>query len=559
MAKKTMPKSSNKWTKKNTKATSKGKPMSLPSIKRYAQVLTAFETLRRIKKIHRPDVYAYLRHYLLNKRFEDLMNPKKFGAGFASGVWDKFLRNPGSKDKPPGWRTDSGKLLSPARETTTDSSPLMKPELVETCTAQPVQRTSPGSTDGIKYYCKFEVRHGKPDTMLQHAIDEFGVKSRTLWTTGGQYLTDLMFSQSGVNRKGYWQPVNKVWKNIDAALGVDLLNWEAYESHGCISKGLIYMFCEQYGISDNVSTYLGQRNAGNLDLLLPIVSTHSVHTIRSSMTDTPLDVTVYLLRRKSGISTRCPLAETFYVWGENNTQITTNDSFAPKTGLWQQGGQQAPSPNTQAYDLAFPRKLISRNCADSEGNQQTIEFSGENTSVLGFFPTWSPEFRRKYEIIEKKTQRLKPMDTIEVHFDEYFSRCFSYRDFSGTFGDDLASVPKSTYCRGDYDILVTHQGIPGTCSVPNPGEEPSENVRMSADALRSRIRKTVSHKIRYAWKTLAYNDPTSSFLEPDELFRQGWITSAIRETTVSRRTAYFEDGGNSIIMSNMTEKEGDGI
>ena len=531
------------------------KAPTMPSLKRYSQFLAAYELLKRVKGIKHAEVFAYLRHYLMNQKFENLMNPRNFGAEFAAHTWERFKKEAGTKDSPPRWEVDTGKLLNPARETTEDSSPLMKPELVEVSTSQPVQRTSPGSTDGIKYYQKFEIQHGKPNKMLQHAIDEYGVKKKTLWATGGNKLVDLMYCQAGINRKGLWAPILNSW---DAAQA-ELENWEAYESHNCISKGLIYAFCERWALTDAMVAYIEfSRNSGNQDVLFPIVSTSSVHTIRSAMSDTPLDVSIYLIRRKSGISAQIPAAATFSNWqvGTAST-ITTSPAHAPTTGMWQQGGTQ--QLNTQAYNYAFPRESVSLTCNDVEGAQQNIRFSAENPMVLGFFPTWSPEFRRQYDVIEKRTQRLKPMDTLEVHFEEHFSKCFSYRNFLGTFTGDYSDKPKATYCRGDYEMIIEFHGIPGTCKVPIPGDGATSNVRMNADALRSRIRKTVKHTINYAWRSMAYEDPTATAIPPDELVREGWITSAIRDTTVSRRTNYFSEGGSAIIMTNMSEQEGDGI
>ncbi len=532
----------------------KKKAPQMPSLKRYSQLLAAYELLKRSKRIKHADVFAYLRHYFMNQRFQDLMNPRNFGKEFAAHTWERFKKEAGTRDKPPGWQVDTGKFLNPARETTDSSSPLMKPELVETCTAQPVQRTSPGSTDGIKYYQKFNIYHGKPNKMLNHAITEYGVKTKTLWTTGGNKLADLMYCQAGINRKGLWAPILNSWTNNEN----DLENWEAYESHNCISKGLIYTFCSKWGLTDEMVGYLEyQRNSGNEDVLFPIVSTSSVHTIRSAMSDTPIDVSIYLIRRKTGVEATIPAANTFENWTVGNTSITTNQNNAPVTGMWQQSGSQVLQ--TRAYDYAFPRESVSLTCNDVEGASQNIRFSAENPMVLGFFPTWSPNFRRRYEIIEKRTQRIKPMDTIEVHFEEHFSECFSYKDMASTFSGANANKVMSCYARGDYDMLIEFHGVPGTCKVPQPGDESSPDVRMNADALRSRIRKTVTHKIRYAWRSMAYEDPTATAIPPNELVREGWITSAVRDTTVARRTNYFSEGGSAIIMTNMTEQEGDGI
>lgn len=539
-------------TSKGWRSGKKAKAPSMPSLKRYSQFLGAYELLKRAKGIKHADVFAYLRHYFMNQKFETLMNPRNFGAGFAAHTWEKIKKEAGTKDRPPSWTVDTGKFLNPERTSDT-SSPLMKPELCEVSTSQPVQRTSPGSTDGIKYYQKFEINHGSPDKMLKHAIEEFGVKRKTLWATGGNKLTDLMYSQAGINRKGIWAPILNSWDTAQA----ELEPWEAYESHNCVSKGIIYMFCHTYGISDAVKLYLTvNKNSGNQDVLLPIVSTQTVHTIRSAMSDTPVDVSIYLIRRKSGVEAKIPAAATFQNWNVSSA-ITTSYSHAPLTGMWQQDGSQTLS--TTAYDFAFPRERESITCNDVEGAQQTINFSAENPMVLGFFPTWSPEFRRQYEVIEKRTQRLKPMDTIEVHFEEHFSTCFSYRDFLATYGGDYADKALAAYAKGDYEMIIEFHGIPGTCKVPVPGDESTENVRMNADALRSRIRKTVKHSINYAWRSMAYEDPTSSAPPPDELVREGWITSAVRDTTVARRTNYFSEGGSAIIMTNMSETEGDGI
>jgi hypothetical protein len=276
------------------------------------------------------------------------------------------------------------------------------------------------------------------------------------------------------------------------------------------------------------------------------------------MSDTPLDVSIYLIRRRSGISAEIPVSATFSNWPTGaGTTITTSPAHAPVTGMWQQEGTQ--STTTSAYNFAFPRESIGLTCNDVEGSSQNIRFSAENSMVLGFFPTWSPEFRRQYDVIEKRTQRLKPMDTIEVHFEEHFSKCFSYRDFVGTYNGEYADKPLSCYAKGDYEIIIEFHGIPGTCKVPIPGDGATSDVRMNADALRSRIRKTVKHQINYAWRSMAYEDPTATAIPPDELVREGWITSAVRDTTVSRRTNYFNEGGSAIIMTNMTEQEGDGI
>jgi hypothetical protein len=78
------------------------------------------------------------------------------------------------------------------------------------------------------------------------------------------------------------------------------------------------------------------------------------------------------------------------------------------------------------------------------------------------------------------------------------------------------------------------------------------------DALKSRISKTVSHEIKYAWPTITKGDPTQN-VKPEGLTQIGWITANEKNTTLDRRTAYFKDGYNALVTTNLSEKEGGGI
>ncbi len=289
-------------------------------------------------------------------------------------------------------------------------------------------------------------------------------------------------------------------------------------------------------MSDDVESYMDGTNAGNLDLYFPLVRSRSIHRIRNRMAFTPIDISIYLLRCRQETPLQ-PQAVIFRNW--NDETPTSAAAYAPVLGT------------PLNYTWPISQDILAQN--DPTGVQVDMTINAEVSMQLGVTPQWSPTFNEYWEVCKVMKQRLKASDILEFHFEQEYGVCHSLNDFIANFTNAPGEVIKyNRYTTGDYELLITFNGLPGTC------EGNIEGTTLNVDALKSRISKTVSHSLSYAWPTLAKGDSTQS-VEPDELFKKGWITSTEKTTNLQRRMGYFKDGYNPLVTTNQSEKEGGGI
>jgi hypothetical protein len=408
------------------------------------------------------------------------------------------------------------------------SDPKSNPVAMEQHAAPAIARMG---EDGKLYPRRIHIYSGVRSKMLSHAMDEFGTNTdRKIHTTGYQDALDCQYSQAGINRKGIYAPIQEMLGGI--FYDADLSN----DARGTVTKAMRRTFCYTHAMTDDVESYMDGSNAGNLDLYFPLVSTYSTHRIRNRMIYTPIDISLYLLRCREETD-ECPQAE---IWSSWDTTGPASSSYnAPVEG------------NPQPYVWPTQEGIVSQD--DPEGTQIDQTFVIESSCQLGVTPQWSPQFNKLWQVCDVIKQRLSPNDILEFHFSEEFAQCHSLNDFIANYGPNFTSNARyNRYTAGDYEILITFNGIPGTC------EGNIESTTLSVDALKSRISKTVSHEIKYAWPTLTTGDSTQT-VEPDELFRRGWITAAEKTTVLGRRTDYFANGYNAVITTNATEEAGGGV
>ena len=409
------------------------------------------------------------------------------------------------------------------------SDPKANPLSMEQMAAPAIARMG---ESGKLYPRRIHISAGKRSEMLRQAMKDFGTTTdRKIHTTGYPRALDCQYSQAGINRKGVYAPIINMttgsFQNINLA----------YDAKGTVTKGMRRTFCYNNAMSDDVITYMDGNNTGNLDLYFPLTGTASTHRIRNRMIYTPIDISIYLLRCRQ----RTDLMPHAVIWSEwDSTGIAGGAGYAPVKG--------DPQPFVW-------------NCEDSQITQtdpdgttlETLNIHAESSCQLGVTPLWSPNFNRLWQVCDVLKQRLEPNDICEFTFTEEFAACHSLNDFIANYGSDPDNVQSKydRYSPGDYELLITFNGIPGQC------QGNIENSVLSVDALKSKISKTVHHEIKYSWPTLTAGD-AAQLLQPNELFRRGWMAASEKTTVLGRRTAYFSDGYAAIVTTDEQKETGGG-
>lgn len=408
------------------------------------------------------------------------------------------------------------------------SDPRADPLSMEQMAAPAIARMG---ESGKLYPRRIHISAGKRSKMLRNAMEDFGTNTdKKIHTTGYPRALDCQYSQAGINRKGIYAPIiNMTTGNFPNS---DL----AYDAKGTVTKGMRRTFCYNNAMSDDVITYMDGVNTGNMDLYFPLTGTVSTHKIRNRMIYTPVDISIYILRCRE----RTDYMPHGAIWASWDSEPTTaHHGYAPVFG------------DPQPYVWSCEDGQLTQNNPDGDSVVQNVHI--ESSCQLGVTPLWSPSFNRLWQVCDVLKQRLEPNDICEFVFTEEFAACHSLNDFIGNFGSDPDTTLSKydRYAPGDYEILVTFNGIPGQC------EGNVENSTLSVDALKSKISKTVSHEIKYSWPTLSVGDARQS-TKPDELFRRGWISASEKTTVLGRRTAYFSEGYSAIITTDEAKETGGG-
>lgn len=407
------------------------------------------------------------------------------------------------------------------------SNPTASPVAMEEMAAPSIARMGEG---GQLFLRRTHINPGVRNRMLKSAIDDFSIGNSKYYTTGANLNLDCQYSQAGINRKGIYAPLPGTLKSD--FLDADVAN----DSRGTVVKAMRRNFCYTYAMTDEVEGYMDGAQAGNLDLLFPLVGTTSVHKIRNRMVYTPIDVTIMILRCRE-VTDRHPAGSIWNDW--DPTGPATSSYYAPR------GDDDNP--------YVWPTQQATIIQKDYQGNDVSKIFNIETSCQLGVTPQFSPTFNRLWQVCNVMKQRLEPNDILEYHFTQEFQQCHSLNDFIANYGPTLTAAPDlNRYSCGDYELLIMFAGIPGTC-VGNVAD-----TTLSVDALKSRISKTVSHNIRYAWPTLIKGDYTQSS-KPEELFQRGWITTKEKTAFTNRRTDYFANGYSATITTDASEETGGGI
>ena len=417
--------------------------------------------------------------------------------------------------------------LDRVSSTTQTSNPKSNPVAMEQHAAPAIARMG---ESGKLYPRRVHINTGVPSKMLTNAKEDFGVSTAKLYVTGSDANLDCQYSQAGINRKGIYAPI---LGTLEDSITKEP---ESFDHFGTVTQGLRRRFCYAYGMSTEVSEYMDGEETGNLDLYFPLVSSYSKHKIRNRMIYTPIDVSIYILRCRVQTD-RAPSGSIWNDWGTNG--ISLSAGFAPT------GNVDYP------FVWTTQQGVVSQN--DPGGAQIDTTYTIESSCQLGVTPQYSPVFNKFWQVCDVLKQRLEPNDILEFHFSEEYKDCHSLREFTANYGvGESSGNTLNRYVSGDYEILITFNGIPGTCE----GNMPA--TTLSVDALKSRISKTVEHELKYAWPTLTQGDYVQES-KPDELFRRGWISSKEKRPFIGRRTDYFANGYNAVITTNATEESGGGV
>lgn len=418
---------------------------------------------------------------------------------------------------------------------TTD--PKESPKAMEFSIAPPLRRDI---QDGKMYYQKIHIDEGKKTKMMQAAMTMYGTKTFSLHCTGSKKVFDGQYSQSGINRKGIYAPIY----GMTGSGGQDFPSMEhRLESAGSVPRAAIRKFIYEHAMSPAVADYMEEANAGNLDIGFPITGTTSIHRIRNKMEFTPVDLSIYILRCRRTVLGG-PWDTLLPDWNLVGNTLTTTSRYMPVNSDTLDAG------TSYQRTWIFPVEQTSVSQTTENGLTETQTFSIESSVRLGVTPAWSPTFNRNWSICDVRKQRINPADILEFHFEQSYNKMTSLRSMIGQFGNfDGTSDGANLYLPGDYEILITYQGIPGYCE-GNPTTETLE-----VDALKSRISKSVEHRIRYAWPTLATGNPSAS-TQPEELRRNGWITTKVKTATDERRTDYFSSGYNARVVTDQQLQTG---
>ena len=436
---------------------------------------------------------------------------------------------------------------SPSERST---SPKANPVKMEESVAPSVYRLNENS---YLYPSRVHFDDGPRNKLMRTAIDAHGIKTaKDIHTTGFLDLCDVYFSQAGINRKGWYAP----WINCTAGRQrfYNSAQFEiAMDQTGTVNSGMIWNFILNYGMTEAVKTWMVNTTAGNSDLLFPITSVKSVHSIRNRMEFTPIDITIYVCRAINNGIVGHPACYMYEGWDNQQGSPIPDSHYAPVYGEPQSYVWETDEDTLQMYSPPVYVTL------------QSQDIVKESSTVLGITPFWSPSFRENWEVCEVLKQRLEPNDRWLFEIERSFSQPHSFREMSLIYGGEgsiqgtIGNITK--YARGDYEILISFNGIPGTCEGNYPAALDEHGnytgLNLQVDALKSKISKTVNHQLSFAWKTLSSSQ--AGVADVPELMEEGWITSTQRTTDLERRTAAFDDGYNAVVTTNQEKQRGGGI
>lgn len=406
--------------------------------------------------------------------------------------------------------------------------------------------------DGCKYKTKVEISHGKPNSYMKAAHEQYGKNSRWLQVpyvnAAEANLQKAIFAQTGCNRQGI--PTWGCWTD-NGNITVDAFKSNMiYNYYGLPSEG---MMCNEFARTGVRSSLLDTINDDNyfkqyynIDLLSNINSRFSTHTFFNSQEFSDVNIKIYV----------CEALKDNYsaIWSDVAPfgGSTSADYKVPRysPAAKTASSYTVPIKATGAgFNWFDTESAIPISHTDNDGiSTTTTSVKVETSSVLGLTPQQSQEFKDKWKVLDVLDNTIGPNDTWDVHLEQRYNKSHSVRSWCDKFtglklGDDGSydNTLKSTV-RGDIVLLTVFSGMPSSNYVLDGTDQKNS---FAVDSGPARIRHTVRHGMSISWPEsiqpldMTSDDPLAGY---SQSAAQGWRVIQ-QKTNYTDRESYKYDSG----------------